>query len=1098
MKSPSAVGQMSNPLRNMRLGVKFALMGTAGVIITAAALVFLAVWQSGRYNNLAQGEVEALINADLDHIAQGVYHLVRTENEAVQSQVDANLKVARHVLTALGTVSLSTDTIAWMATNQFTNESISLQLPKLLVGKTWLGQNNDLSVETPIVDEVTQLVGETTTIFQRMNDRGDMLRVATTVEDRNGTRAIGTYIPAVNPDGTDNPVVSAILEDKTYHGRAYVVNAWYLTAYEPLKNSDGRLVGMLYVGVRQKAVEARVRHAILQTKVGRTGYVYVLGSSGEDRGRYIISQKGERDGENIWMSRDSDGNLVIQDIIAKATALGPLDMATVRYRWQNPEDPTPRWKIARLVYYRPWDWVIGTSVYEDELLAYHTLLSNGRLRMTRDMAMAGIVITALVGLISVLLTLKITRPIRQMTQVAEKIIDGDLNQVVDVRSHDEIGILAHTFNLMTGKLRRSMGDLKKSEEKYRLIYENAMEGLFQSSLEGRFLSVNPATARLLAYDSPETLISDITNTRRQIFNNPEDRDAMVSNLLERGEVSGFEVQGCRRDGKKIWVSVSARMRYDEKGKPAFIEGFITDITDRKQAEEALGESRNYLNEIINAVADPMFVKDQEHRWVLVNDAFCTFVGYARKELLGKSEYDFFERDEADIFRSNDERILATGKENINEELFTDARGIVHTIVTKKTLYRDKTSQKFIVGIIRDVTEQKAAEEEKKQLELRLNQAQKMEAIGTLAGGIAHDFNNILSAIIGYTELAEDDVRDPDKSRKYLREVLKAGNRARELVQQILTFSRMTGTEHSPLALRPIVRDSLRMLRSVIPSTIEIRQDLAASGLIMSDATQIHQIIMNLCTNAAHAMDETGGLLEVSLSEETIMIPTVFHDFHLIPGPYLKLTIRDTGKGIPPEIMDKIFEPYFTTKEQGRGTGLGLSVIHGIIKSHNGAITCQSALTEGTTFNVFLPMIKSESAKRVTGEKNPIPGGTERILFVDDEQILVDLARNILSSKGYKVTCRTGSLDALELFRTAPRDFDLVITDMTMPGMTGDLLALELIAIRQDIPVILCTGYNEHISEAEAKKIGIREFMLKPLNIRTITETVRKVLDARAP
>ena len=247
-------------------------------------------------------------------------------------------------------------------------------------------------------------------------------------------------------------MISAILNDEAYHGRAYVVNAWYLTAYEPIKDKTGNLVGMLYVGTRQKAVESRVRQAILQTKVGETGYVYVLGSRGEDRGKYIISHKGERDGEDIWSSTDSDGRYVIQEIINKAIALNSGEMSTVRYPWQNPGEPEPRWKIARLTYYAPWDWVIGTSVYEDELQTYSTLLNDGRLRMTRIMGMAGVVITFLVGMIGILITWKISRPVREMTMVAEKIIGGDLNQFVEVESHDEIGVLARTFNLMTSQL----------------------------------------------------------------------------------------------------------------------------------------------------------------------------------------------------------------------------------------------------------------------------------------------------------------------------------------------------------------------------------------------------------------------------------------------------------------------------------------------------------------------------------------------------------------------------------------------------------------------------------------------------------------------
>ena len=307
--------------KQMRLGVKFAFLGAIGVLVTAAALLSLAIWQSQRYNNLAQAEVDALINADLDHITQSVYNLVRTENEAVQSTVDANLNVARHVLAATGSVTLSKNRVHWTATNQFTGQSEEADLPELLLGETRLGQNRDMSVETPVVDEVSRLVGETATVFQRMNERGDMLRVATTVRDSAGNRAIGTFIPAVDPDGGVNRVISAIQRGETYHGRAFVVNEWYLTAYEPLRDDGGDLVGMLYVGIRQKSVEARIRHAILNTQVGKTGYVYVLAGKGENRGMYIISREGKRDGEDVWRIRDSDDQFVIRKIIGSVVAV---------------------------------------------------------------------------------------------------------------------------------------------------------------------------------------------------------------------------------------------------------------------------------------------------------------------------------------------------------------------------------------------------------------------------------------------------------------------------------------------------------------------------------------------------------------------------------------------------------------------------------------------------------------------------------------------------------------------------------------------------------------------------------------------------------
>jgi CheY-like chemotaxis protein len=287
-----------------------------------------------------------------------------------------------------------------------------------------------------------------------------------------------------------------------------------------------------------------------------------------------------------------------------------------------------------------------------------------------------------------------------------------------------------------------------------------------------------------------------------------------------------------------------------------------------------------------------------------------------------------------------------------------------------------------------------------------------------------------------------------------------------------------------------------MMRSVLPSTIEIRQSLINKGMVLADPTQIHQVMMNLCTNAAHAMDKSGGVLEVRLEKVTVDGDAHGQKLNLVPGSYLRLLISDTGHGMTPDVMARIFDPYFTTKEIGRGTGLGLAVVHGIVHGHGGAITCKSSPGMGTTFEIFLPEVLYEEEGGKHHEEKPIPKGTERILFVDDEPALVTLVERILSKLGYSVVTRTDSIEAHHLFKEDPYSFDMVITDMTMPGMTGADLAKEILKIRPDIPIILCTGFSEVITEGEAKRMGIREFLMKPLTLRDIAVAARKVLDRK--
>jgi len=1085
---------MINPFHNLRLSVKVALLGASAVFLASAALVLLSVWQSGQYNALAQGEVDALIEADLDHITQGVYNLVQTENEAVQEQVNGNLRVARHLLTKAGGALLGSETVSWTAVNQLTRDTQDMSLPRFLVGDRWIGQIRDVATEAPFVDEVASLVGGTATLFQRINERGDMLRVATTVKATPSERAIGTYISAVQPDGSDNPVIASILNGKTYHGRAYVVNDWYLTAYEPLYDSTGQLIGMLYVGVQQQAVASRIRQAILQTSVGKTGYVYIIGGRGEDRGRYIISAKGERDGEDISDIRDSDDRLVIQEIINTAIRLQSGALATVRYRWQNRGEAEPRWKIARLAYYGPWDWVIGTSVYEDELEGYSNVLIEGRSRMVVIMVLAGCAIALCAGLFCLAVMWRITSPVRRMTEAAQALIQGDFNQVIPVTSGDEIGILAQTFNRMSDELRRFTIEIRKSEEKFRGIVENALEGVYQSSLEGRFLSANPALAEILGYASPEELMASITDIRHQFYVDPADRDVLLKAIMAERKAFGLEVQCYRKDGRIIWVKISARLRYDETGVADVIEGFMSDITSRKRAEEALAESRNYLDEIINSFGDPLFVKDENHRWVLVNSALCTMMGHSREQLIGKSDYDFFPKEQADVFWAKDAEVFASGTENLNEELFTDCHGVTRTILTKKTLYTDKNGHKFIVGSVRDVTELKLQEEEKIRLVARLNQAQKMEAIGALAGGIAHDFNNILQPMLGYSEMLGLHLPPESPLRRYVERLQTAGLRAKELVGHILAFSRQTEHKVIPVRLQKILKEVVQLCRSTIPANVEIVTDLQRDCPPVSvDPSQVHQVAMNLIVNAFHAVETMGGKIIVGVREETLT-PEDVVDLSLKPGRHLALTITDTGCGIPPEVKDRIFEPYFTTKEQGKGTGLGLAVVHGIVKEWQGDIAIASVVGRGTTMTVYLPLQEQSGETEILETRPQYPGGSERILLVDDEEMIVELATLILKELGYQVTSRVKSRQALELFAADPQAFDLVITDMMMPEMAGDQLARKLLAIRPTLPIIMCSGFSERIGQEQALSIGIKEFLMKPITVAEMSLKVRKVLD----
>jgi signal transduction histidine kinase/ActR/RegA family two-component response regulator len=405
-------------------------------------------------------------------------------------------------------------------------------------------------------------------------------------------------------------------------------------------------------------------------------------------------------------------------------------------------------------------------------------------------------------------------------------------------------------------------------------------------------------------------------------------------------------------------------------------------------------------------------------------------------------------------------------------------------------------------LLQEIAERQQAQASQKKLEKQLQQVRKMEAIGTLAGGIAHDFNNILTSIIGYTELIEYSFQRGDPLQKSdvlkdLDQIHKAGMRAKELVNQILAFSRQQDYQAIPLQIHIVIREALKFLKASIPKSIEIREKIVDHDtLVLADSTQIHQVVMNLCTNAYHSMRDTGGILAVELVHKEIHpYDKKISNLQLTPGVYLLLKISDTGTGMPKEILDRIFDPYFTTKEKGEGTGMGLAVVHGIIKNHGGHITVYSEVGKGTSFYIYLPRIEQEDTKPEVMLTELVPTGDEHILIIDDEPAITLMEKRLIEGLGYRVTSMTNPVDALALISAHPDMWDLVLTDMTMPKMNGAELAQKILKIRSDMPIILCTGFSELINEKKAKAIGVREYVMKPMIRKEIAQAIRRSLDS---
>lgn len=520
-----------------------------------------------------------------------------------------------------------------------------------------------------------------------------------------------------------------------------------------------------------------------------------------------------------------------------------------------------------------------------------------------------------------------------------------------------------------------------------------------------------------------------------------------------------------------------------------------EVAKQKQLEKELRQSEKRLHILFNYAPDAYYLNDLKGEFLDGNIAAEELTGYDRKELIGHSFLSLRLLSPTQLPKAA--ALLAKnvmGKPTGPDEFTLTRKDGNRVTVDIRTFPVKILDKNVVLGIARDITEKKQAAEEKERLEAQLRQAQKLETIGTLAGGIAHDFNNILTPIFGYITLAQMDVPLESPARAKLEHVEKAANRAKDLVQQILVFSRQVEQERRPVQIHLVIKEALKLLQASLPSTIEMRQNVdPRSGMVLADPTHIHQVLMNLCTNAYSAMRESGGVLEVNLGP--IEVDAEFARLHpnLQEGPHIQLTVSDTGHGMDRETVDRIFEPFFTTKEIGEGTGLGLSVVHGIVVSHSGEITVYSEPGEGTTFHVYLPRLDSGAEQEVQ-KAETILEGSERILFIDDEEEIAQMGKEMLESFGYDVTIKTVSADALEEFSAHPDDFDLVITDQTMPRMTGVELAGELMSIRPDIPMILTSGFSETIIAEKSKELGIREFVLKPFVASDLSRTIRRVLD----
>jgi PAS domain S-box-containing protein len=810
------------------------------------------------------------------------------------------------------------------------------------------------------------------------------------------------------------------------------------------------------------------REAVSSLQFGESGYAYVF----TKEHKVLIHPSLPYLGDLSQVDSASD---IVDQMIAQRSGI-------IEYTWRNPKESTPRKKIAVFESMPEYGWTVVSSAYLDEIMAPIYLIK-------RLEYISIIIFSIAAGLASFFLSGRLSKPIDAMLSQLDQNTKSGTHTPLPVYSHDEFGRLVQKFNNFSRVIEAQGEQLRKERARYLSLFETSPDAIFL--LRGlTIIDCNPATCDLFAGDKNSLLGLTVVDLSPPSQAQGESSFLLAEKLADPSQqrvLQTFDWIHKTIDGQLFNAEVRLKTFGVDEGELLLV-AFVRDITEQKQAEEAL-----LLTQFsFDRAAIGIFRVGSDARILNANEQACKDLGYSESELCQMTVFDFDPT--LDVNNWGDTRQKLRDKKIVNFE--TEHRrkdGTIFPVEITSNLLEFEGNQ-CSISFVRDITDKKNNAKMKTKMQAYLQQVQRLDSLGTLAGGIAHDFNNILSAIFGYTELTKLSCPDNPKVQHYLDQLGAASLRAKSLVQQILSFSRQSDSEKHPIDISRVINETLDLIRATVPTSIEISKNIPANlGVVVANETQMHQIVMNLCTNAYHAMGEEGGSIDVDLIVTTISAKDGINYPDLDPGEYLKLIVTDTGFGIPAEILSKIFDPYFTTKNPGEGTGLGLSTMHGIVKDHGGSIKVYSELNNGTSFQVFLPIAVSNPEKAANSVEQ-LPHGTETILFVDDEKLLLETGKELLESLGYRVETRASSIDALEAFRAQPDKYDLIVSDMTMPKITGEHLAVEIKKIQPNVPIILCTGFSKRLNSEKMIKIGVAKVLMKPVTINELAVNVRLALD----
>jgi PAS domain S-box-containing protein len=929
---------------NLRIRNKLITVIMTLVLLPLLAVAFFSIAQFSKALRTASEQ-------DLDHLVRNIYSMCKIQQESVQKKVKINLNIAKEILYLRGhEIRINNEkTIRFDAIEEDTNAIVSLEVPTVEIGGT------PLTDDLMLTDEAFRIGGGMCAVLQRTE--GDrFLLTSTNILNKDGKRAVGSFITA------ENPIAKALLTGAYFEGDAYLVNDWYISACEPIKDNSGRVVGALWVGIKEQSSES-LKSEIKSIEVGKTGYVYVINSKG------VLKIHPAKEGANIIDSRDSSGIEYIRSMVNDAVTLAEGKVGTIRYPWINPElgEEEPRKKIIKYAYFEPWDWVIAAGTYEDEI--YQSLHETERF-----IIYLMIISISMVLMLTLIFSRLLAKPVHELTEVTTKMSAGDLSQRVNVVTRDEIGILGTSFNYMIGqiqdytsnlekKVEERTKDLRESRENFRQLFsflnsilDSATEyAIIALDIHGNIIEFNKGAEKIFGWSKEEV----VGRRNISITDTPEDRDKKIyKDIISRIKKSGVyekDIYRVRKDGSRFPTFTNITLIHDPTdGLTGFVE-IVRDITLSKNLERELRETKDFLSIIMESSVDGIITTDLKGKITYLNRGMEDMMGMKREDMIGMHICNFY-KDGIDQARKI--MGLLTLHERIeNYEISVLRRnGVARSIVTSLFILRDEEGRDIGTGgIFKDVTDHKLLEAKLKSAQAGLVEASKLRALGELVAGVAHEINNPLMASQTILHVILRNMPPDAVDRERLEVIQKCNNRIEKIVDHLREFSRAGKQDFSDIDVNAPIENAIMMTgQQLMDHGVSIVKDLGENlPRISADSGQLEEVFLNLISNARDAMDEKEG-------ERILTISSSYIKEH--GTPYVMVSVKDSGMGIPEEHMEKILEPFFSTKPVGKGTGLGLSLCFGIIESHGGKLDVKSSVGKGTEMRIYIPVKENLNIK----------------------------------------------------------------------------------------------------------------------------------------